>query len=170
MTDGERDTRYPPGRTQAKDEPGSGRNVSTARAWLCCLSLLITTWSGNAIADWTLMGGVTDIYAAYADTASVRRIEDGHVEMWGLYNFSRPDVAITGQPHRSTRSLREYDCETPRVRLLTFVDHTGPMGTGEVIPAFISAEDPAKPRPPRRWEAVVPGAVDEAFWKAACGK
>lgn len=127
--------------------------------------VLLAAWTAAAAADWTLMGGITDIYAAYADIASVRRIESGHVQMWGLYSFSRPDVAVTGQPHRSTRSLREYDCEAPRVRLLSFVDHTGPMGTGDTIPL----ED-AGNSPPRRWETVVPGAVDEAFWKTACAR
>lgn len=129
------------------------------------LGLLLCV-STEAAADWTLMGGVTDIFSAYADMASVRRIESGHVQMWGLYNFSRPDVAVTGHKHQSTRSLREYDCTVPQVRLLSFVDHSEAMGTG----AIISAGNPGDVQLPGRWEAVVPGAVDEVFWKAACGK
>lgn len=130
-----------------------------------CLGLMLCV-ANDAAADWTLMGGSTDIYSAYADTATVRGIPPGHVQMWGLYNFSRPDIAVTGDRHQSTRSLREYDCGVPRVRLLSFVDYAGPMGTGKVISEGI----PGDVQLPGRWEAVVPGAVDEAFWKAACGK
>lgn len=130
------------------------------------LGLLLALWSMGANADWTLMGGSTDIFSAYADIASARRIEPGHVQMWGLYNFSRPDVAVTGHKHQSTRSLREYDCTVPQARLLSFVDHSEAMGTG----AMILAGNPGDVQLPGRWEAVVTGAVDEAFWKAACGK
>ncbi len=112
------------------------------------------------------MGGVTDIYSAYADVASLHTIGPGHVEMWGLYNFSRADVSIDGRPHHSTRSLREYDCNARRVRLLRYADYTEAMGTGTII----AAEDPSAARPPGRWEDVVRGAVDEAFWKTACAK
>ena len=131
-----------------------------------CFALLLTGFVTNAAADWTLMGGVTDIYSAYADKASVRRVESGHVQMWGMYNFSKPDISVTGHTHHSTRSLREYDCSVPRVRLISFVDHAEPMGTGRDITV---QGDPGA-RLPRRWESVVPGAVDESFWKAACGK
>lgn len=131
-----------------------------------CIALLLSGWAGAAAADWTLMGGVTDIYSAYADIASVQKADSGLVQMWGLYNFSKPDVSVTGHPHRSTRSLREYDCSVPRVRLISFVDHSDAMGTDREI----SADTGHDARPPRRWEPVVPDAVDEAFWKAACGK
>ncbi len=130
------------------------------------LGLLLAFWSTAATADWALMGGSTDIYSAYADKATVSRIASGHVQMWGLYNFSRPDIAVTGDNHQSTRSLREYDCGVPRVRLLSFVDYAGPMGTGAVI----SEGNPGDVQLPGRWEAVVHGAVDESFWKAACRK
>ena len=115
--------------------------------------------STGAAADWTLVGGVENVFSAYADAATILR-HGSSVDMWGVYDFNRPDISAEGHKHLSTRVLREYDCSGRRVRLLSFVDYSEHMATGRVIG---SNDDP------RRWEPVVPGAVDEAFWKLACG-
>jgi len=124
------------------------------------LSLLLWFFCGSAAADWSLVGGNQNIFSAYADKASVRKTGDS-VQMLGLYDFLMPDVAVDGQPHESTVVLREYDCRQARVRLLAFVDYAGHMGAGKVI-SRVGAPEPG------RWESVVPGAIDEAFWKLAC--
>ena len=125
-------------------------------------ALLLALICGNATAEWTSLGATGNIYSAYADKDSLRRTGQS-VQMWGLYDFLIADVSIDGEPHESTVVLREYDCAEARVRLLAFVDYAGHMGAGKVV---------SKPgeRPPSRWDAIVPGAVDEAFWKLACGK
>jgi hypothetical protein len=124
--------------------------------------ILALIFCGSAAADWSLVGGNQDIYSAYADKESVKKSGDS-VQMLGLYDFLMADVAVDGQPHESTIVLREYDCREARVRLLAFVDYSGHMGAGKVI---------SRPESPAagRWESVVPGAVDEAFWKLACAR
>lgn len=77
------------------------------------LGLLLACWTAAAAADWTFVGGITDIYAAYADTASKRKVEADHVQMWGLYNFSRPDVAVTATP-TARRARCANTTATPR--------------------------------------------------------
>ena len=124
------------------------------------LSLFLWLFCGSAAADWSLVGGTQNIYSAYADKESVRKTGDS-VQMLGLYDFLMQDVSVDGQPHESTIVLREYDCEHARVRLLAFVDYAGHMGGGKVI-SRVGAPEPG------RWESVVPGAIDEAFWKLAC--
>jgi hypothetical protein len=136
------------------------RRGALVLAW--CFFALHALFCGNAAAEWTQIGGTENIYAAYADKESVRRTGE-NAQMLGLYDFLMADVAVDGQPHESTIVLREYDCPGARVRLLAFVDYAGHMGAGKVV------SRPAE-RPPGRWETVVPGAMDEAFWKIACGR
>ena len=81
--------------------------------------------------------------------------------MHGLYDFRRQDFTPEGRGLYSTAVLREYDCEDRRVRLLSSIDFSGHMGEG----AAVSASDR-----PGRWEAVVAGGIDEAYWDVACGR
>lgn len=149
----------------------------TATASRLFAALLLAAQAGAAAADWSLMGGATDIYSAYADKATITKVDEAgrpttergggdNRSMWALYSFSRTDVSVNGQPHQSTRALHEYDCTSARVRLLSFEDYSEAMGAGRLI-ASGRAGDAGLPG---RWEAVVPGAVDEAFLKAACGR
>jgi hypothetical protein len=116
-------------------------------------------FSGAAAADWTGVGSANEIYAAYADRDSIRR-QGGIVTMHGLYDFRRQDYTPTGRGLYSTAVLREYDCAGRRVRLLSSIDFSGRMGEG----APVSTSDT-----PGRWEAVLEGGIDEAYWTVACG-
>ena len=107
----------------------------------------------------TALGRSNEIYAAYADPASIHR-QGSLARMHGLYDFQRQDFTPEGKALFSTVVLREYDCSARRVRLLSAIDFSGHMGAG----AAVSASDR-----PRRWEAVVAGGIDELYWNAACG-
>lgn len=124
-----------------------------------CLAAVLATLCSGALADWTLVGGIENIFSAYADSDSIER-RGSSVIMWGVYDFNKADMSADGQAHQSTRVLREYDCREPRVRLLSFIDFSGHMGEGRAIASGSNT---------RRWEPIVPGAVDEAFWRVACG-
>lgn len=125
------------------------------RAAVACLLALL---SGGALADWTAVGRANEIYAAYADAATIRRT-GGVVSMQGLYDFRRQDYTPDGRALYSTAVLREYDCEQRRVRLVSSVDLAGHMGKGEAV---------STSNTPRRWEAVIAGGIDDAFWQFAC--
>jgi hypothetical protein len=115
--------------------------------------------SGGARADWTEVAASNGIYAAYADRATIRR-EGPYATMLGMYDFPRGDFTPEGARMFSTTVEREYDCREPRVRLLRYADHAGPLGRGMVVGSADGR---------RRWEAVVEGSVDAAYWKIACG-
>ena len=115
---------------------------------------------GAARADWTLVVASGNLYSAYADRGSVRRDGD-RVTMLGLYDFGKGDRTPDGQPYLSTTVLREYNCAGYAVRILSYTDHAGRMGAGDVVSSV---------RRVGRWEAVHEGAMDEAFWKIACGR
>jgi len=98
------------------------------------------------------------IYAAYADKATIRR--DGpYALMRGMYDFPRGDFTPEGARMFSTTVEREYDCREPRVRLVSYADHAERLGRGVVV---------GRADARRRWEAVVEGSVDAAYWKIAC--
>ncbi len=112
-----------------------------------------------AAADWTAVGKPNEIYAAFADTASIRRNGD-RASMHGLYDFRRQDFTPEGRSLYSTAVLREYDCAGQRVRLLSSIDFSGHMGAGEAVSNSVRTG---------RWEDVVAGGIDAAYWNVACG-
>lgn len=122
------------------------------------MALALVLASAQAAADWTPVGRANEIYAAYADKASIRR-HGSMATMHGLYDFPRQDLTPEGRALYSTVVLREYDCAGRRVRLLSSIDLSGHMGEGEAVSTSSLAG---------RWEAVIEGGVDAAFWKLAC--
>ena len=114
--------------------------------------------SGTAAADWTAVGSDQDIYSAFADTATIH-VHGANVSMSGMYDFMKRDFTPDGKGLFSTVVLREYDCAARRVRLLSAIDFSGHMGAGEAVSTSAYTG---------RWEPVIEGALDEAYWKVAC--
>lgn len=124
------------------------------------LSLLLATLSGAAAAEWTAVARGNDIFSAFADKATIRK-HGAYISMFGMYDFRKRDYTPDGKGLYSTVVLREYDCEGRQVRLLSAIDFSGHRGTGTVVATSSDA---------RRWEPIVAGALDEAYWKIACGR
>lgn len=120
--------------------------------------LLLALASSLALGEWIPVGEGNEIYAAYADPATLRRDGD-RARLSALYDFKRRDQTPEGRSMRSTVALREFDCAARKVRLLSFIDFSGPMGEGEAVATDTNA---------RRWEEIVPGALDERFLRLAC--
>jgi hypothetical protein len=123
------------------------------------LSFALVLACSNAAAEWTAVNGGDYIHTPYADKASIRRAGE-RVRMSGLYDFKRQDFTPEGRGLYSSVVLREYDCAQRQVRLLSAIDFSGHLGTGEAVGASTRAG---------RWESIVEGGVDEAFWRFACG-
>ena len=121
-------------------------------------ALLLALWCAGAAADWTPVGQGDYIASAYADRDSIRR-NGSMASMSGMYDFRRQDFTPEGRGLFSTVVLREYDCAQRRVRLLSSIDFAGQMGTGGAVDTSARVG---------RWEDIVPGALDEAFWNIAC--
>jgi len=126
------------------------------RSTLVILSLFF--FSSSAIADWSAVGSGDYIASSYADRASIKR-NGATATMSGLYDFKRQDFTPEGKGLYSTVVLREYDCAQRRVRLLSSIDFAGHMGTGGAVDTSARVG---------RWEEIVAGALDEAFWTIAC--
>ena len=124
------------------------------------MALLLALASASAAPQWTALGSGDYIHQPYADKSSVTR-NGAMARMSGMYDFRRQDFTPAGRALLSTVVLREYDCDRRRVRLLSSIDFAGRMGTGEVVDTSARAG---------RWEGVVEGSLDEAFWNLACGR
>jgi len=109
-------------------------------------------------ADWTPVAPSNGIFSAYADRATITRA-GAVATMRGMYDFDRGDLTPEGLRMFSSTVEREYDCAGRRVRLVAYWDHAGHFGEGAVV---------ASARRPRRWEDVVEGSLDDAFWTVAC--
>jgi hypothetical protein len=114
--------------------------------------------STSAFADWSAVGSGDYIASSYADRATIKR-SGAMATMSGMYDFRRQDFTPEGKGLYSTVVLREYDCVQRRVRLLSSIDFAGQMGTGAAVDTSTRAG---------RWEDIVAGALDEAFWNIAC--
>ncbi len=121
-------------------------------------ALLLALWCAGAAADWTPVGRGDYIASAYADPATILR-SGAMAKMSGMYDFRRQDFTPEGKGLFSTVVLREYDCEGRRVRLLSSIDFAGQMGAGAAVDKSARVG---------RWEEIVAGALDEAFWTIAC--
>ena len=122
--------------------------------------LLLSLLASPALSEWTRLGEGNAIYQAFADRDTIRAQGD-NVRMNGLYDIRMNDVTPDGRPYRSTVSSREYDCRGRQVRLLSFVDYSGPMASGEIV----SLRERTG-----RWEPVVAGSLDEQFLEVACAR
>jgi len=129
------------------------------RSILAIASTALLAVSATARADWTPLGVENEIYTAYVDRGSIRR-QDGRAHMAGMYDFRKQDFTPDGHGLYSTVVLREYDCAGRKVRLLSYIDFVGHKGEGGVV---------SKNQHIGRWEEIVEGGVDEAYWKVACG-
>jgi hypothetical protein len=134
--------------------------VCVTRSIQGALSFFLVLASSTVLADWTSISSDKDIYSAYADKESIRR-QGEMARMQGLYDFRRQDFTPDGKALFSTVVLREYDCGKRQVRLLSAIDFSGHMGEGNPVSSSAT---------PRRWEAVVPGGLDELYWNVACGR
>ena len=110
------------------------------------------------MAEWSAVGNGDYIASSYADRATIKR-NGAMATMSGMYDFRRQDFTPEGKGLYSTVVLREYDCDNRRVRLLSSIDFAGQMGTGSAVDTSARVG---------RWEDIVTGALDEAFWTIAC--
>lgn len=78
--------------------------------------------------------------------------------MWSLHNRSRTPY----EPNRywSVTGREEYDCKEEQVRTLTTLMFKDFMGKGKLLSSDSSIE---------KWRSLIPGSMDEAVFKSACG-
>ena len=124
-------------------------------------SLLLVLVNTNAIAEWSVLSlddsgtGIT----VYVDLATIRK-SGNRIKMWGLTDYKSAMESAEGK-YLSKKSRWEYDCKEERMRLLAMSTYSENMGSGKAL--FLGSALLV-------WDLVVPGSIEEKFWRVACGK
>lgn len=116
--------------------------------------------AGTACAEWTKLGvssKADDAFTLYVDTATIQR-NGKLVRIWDLQDFKVAQT-VDGQQYLSEKTQIEFDCEARKARVLSIIDTSGPMGTGNVAYSDGDASD---------WTAVAANTLGEAEMKVAC--
>lgn len=124
------------------------------------IAALMTSFSTNAIAEWTWLNG-NDAYDSYLNIESIRRTGN-KVKVWDLDNFKSIQTQANGKQFLSEITQIEYDCIEETKKLLAIVDYAGVMGSGEVTNTMTFSDNDNKP--------IIPNSIGEKKWKIVCGK
>ncbi|MBU6482081.1 MAG: hypothetical protein KGS09_16215 [Nitrospirae bacterium] len=118
--------------------------------------------SGPVHAEWVAIGSTESAggFTVYLNHDTIVRKGD-LVKMWALYDYNTTQTKASNM-YFSSEMQSEYDCTEERTRLLSFVEFSGKMGSGNVVS---SGSDETN-----RWISVPPGSVGQALWKIACSK
>ena len=97
----------------------------------------------------------------YVDPESIRRRGD-IAEMWALYDSQTAQPAV-GKSYLSRKVQTEYDCTQYMKRMVSVIEYSGNMGSGDVVfknSAFFSTA---------KWMPAHSG-LGQTLLKLACGK
>jgi len=123
------------------------------------LIILLFLSSSPAYAEWMSLGESESGTTVYADPATMHR-EGNLVKMQVLFDFktiqTKADVS-----YLSAKAQMEYDCAEQRFEGLTVLYFSGNMGNGKLLDRSSGKN---------RWLRILPGSLDHALWKLACGK
>jgi len=125
------------------------------------LTLLLILVNTSAMAEWSVLSqddngiGIT----VYVDLATIRKSGD-KIKMWGLTDYKSAMESAEGR-YLSKKSRWEYDCKEEQMRLLAMSTYSKNMGSGKIL--FLGSALLV-------WDPVVPGSIEEKFWRAACDK
>lgn len=108
-------------------------------------------------AQWVKIDSAESV-SIYADPSSIKRV-GSFARMWELVDYLQPED-FAGQAFRSSRVLREFDCDTSEMRTIAFTIFTEPMARGNVVHSHrVDRSD---------WEFVEPYSLGEASFRMAC--
>jgi hypothetical protein len=125
---------------------------------LLLITLLVLS-SGPAYAEWMSLGASEAGTTVYADPATKRR-EGDLVKMLVLFDFKAKQTKAEVS-YLSAKAQMEYDCAEQRFEGHSVLYFSGNMGNRQL-------RDRSSGKGMRL--RVLPGSLDQALWKLACGK
>lgn len=94
----------------------------------------------------------------YIDTRNQKVLADGMM-VWKVWNYHAVKD-LEGYVFQSERIQTQYDCKHRKTRLIMWIAHKGPMGTGEIVQAGID--------PKEGFEEISAGTLAEMEWNHFC--
>ena len=122
--------------------------------------LLLLMISTSVLAEWTTVGGGTDLIS-YIDFGTIKR-KDNKVKMWSLIDLKTVHEFSGGERYLSGMMRSEYDCEEETMRMLDVYYYSENMREGEVVVSNTNITNEAT--------SVRPDSIEETFFKIACDK
>jgi len=115
------------------------------------------SWAG-----WELTSK-SDAFANYHDKSTIRR-NDITAQMWVMYDFSEVRTNADGDRYKSSKSLLAYNCKYETLTLISVLQYSGSLGTGDVVMSDTVDESDWV------WDRIVPNTPIQIEWSIACGK
>jgi hypothetical protein len=124
---------------------------------LFLIAVLLAAGVTQASAAWKRIGETSDAQS-YADFSTIERT--GSTARVTVMSDYHDEQSWNGFSFFSSWAMFEYDCETPRSRVIQEHGFTGHMATGTIT---------YKIEAPRQWQPVNKGTISETRRDLACG-
>ena len=127
----------------------------------CALITFLLLSSDPAYAEWKKVDSPAAAggYSAYVDLNTIRR-KGGMVRVWYLLNYKTQQTVLQGS-YLSQKAQAQFDCADARMRVLTFTNFSGHMGSGDIVNNNIDEDT---------WRPLATRSVGHAIREVACGK
>ncbi len=99
----------------------------------------------------------------YHDKSTIRK-KGSIAKMWVMRDFSAAQIFSEGKTYQSSKMMSAFDCKEDTVASISIIWYSGALGDGSVVSTHTIKDSE------REWHPIVPGSVDAASWKIACGK
>lgn len=116
--------------------------------------------SGNATAEWNLIGAPSD-NTLYVDTSTARPGDArGFVRVWVMHDLKLPRKIDGYGAYLSAKFYEQFDCPSEKHRIVSSVFYSGNKGSGEVVATL--DDDRAT------WQPLVPYTMSQLAWRVMC--
>lgn len=85
-------------------------------------------------------------------------------KMWILWDYASEQIFSEDKTYQSSKMMHAFDCKEDTIMSISIIWYSGALGDGSVVSTYTVKESE------REWRPIVPGSVDAASWKIACGK
>jgi len=113
-------------------------------------------------AEWE-MTGETDELTHYHDRSTIQ-INGVTSQMWVMYDFREVQTDPDGDKYKSVKSLLAFNCKYETLAMVSVLQYSGSLGTGDVVLSDTFKEDEWI------WDRIVPNTLVKIEWEIACGK
>jgi hypothetical protein len=109
------------------------------------------------------MTGKADDLTHYHDKSTIT-INGITAQMWVMYEFPQVRTNTDGGRYKSAKSLLAFNCKYETLAMISVLQYSGPLGTGDVVLSDSYNESEWI------WDRIVPDTIVKVELDIACGK
>ncbi len=115
-------------------------------------------------AGWEFTTATSDgEFTDYHDKSTIKK-KGSIAKMWIMRDYSTEQIFSEDKTYQSSKMMSAFDCKEDTVAGISIIWYSGALGDGNVVSTYTIKDSE------REWHPIVPGSVDAASWKIACGK